>query len=292
MFKSGLSCMAVTFLIWGLQPLYWSLSGGMDTMFLMLWRICMASVCCFIILKAQGKLPVLEAAFKNKETLKREVPAALFLAVDWFVYLFAIKAGKVQEVGFGYYLMPIVIFSFGAFIYREKITKYHVIVLILVAIGISTSVRGFGEFPWAAAVLASAFAVYSAIKKGMTEDGIITTSMEIFMMFPFALIGLLVFYRGENGLAGMSLMDKLYVVGAGVVTATPMLFYSLGVKKLSMFTTALCHYVSPTLSILCGVILGEPLTKEKLICFAFIWAGIIVYTVNLYRMTNQKVKAQ
>lgn len=283
--------MAVTFLMWGLQPLYWSLNGSMDTMFLMLWRICMASVCCFIILKAQGKLPVLEAAFRNKNVLKREIPAAVLLAVDWFVYLFAIKAGRVQEVSFGYYLMPIVIFSFGAFIYREKITKYHVIVLILVAVGISASVRGFGGFPWVAAILASAFAVYSAIKKGMTEDGIITTSMEIFMMFPFALAGLLIFYRGPEGLSGMTWADKLYVLGAGAVTATPMLFYSMGVKKLSMFTTALWHYVSPSLSILCGILLGEPLTKDKLISFAFIWAGIIVYTVSLYR-SEGKVRSE
>lgn len=279
--------MAVTFLMWGFQPLYWSLSGGMDTMFLMLWRICMAAVCCFVILKIQGKLPQLEAAFRNKNVVKREIPAAVFLAVDWFVYLFAVKAGKVQEVGFGYYLMPIVIFCFGAFIYREKITAYHVVVLLLVAAGISTSVKGFGGFPWAAAVLSLAFAVYSAIKKGMEEDGIITTSMEIFMMFPAALIAMLVFYRGENGLAGMTFTDKLYVLGSGIVTAAPMFFYSLGVKNLSMFTTALCHYVSPTISILCGVILGEPLTKDKLICFAFIWAGIIIYSVNLYRVTGK-----
>jgi len=277
-YRTGLAAMAVTFVIWGFQPLYWALAD-MDTLFLMLWRICIAGLFCLIILKVQGKMQLLADAFKDKEVLKREIPAALLLAADWFVYLFAIKSGKIQEVSFGYYCMPIVIFFFGAAIFKEKISRKHLIVLALVVTGIAFSVQGFGGFPWVAVFLAVDFAVYSAIKRDSRLDSIVSTSMEILMMLPFALIALLAVYGGDKGLSLMTWTDRLYVIGAGLVTCVPMLTYSIGVKNLPMFTTALCHYTSPTFTIICSLILGEKLTKEKIISFLFIFAGIIVYTV-------------
>ena len=278
-YKKGLALMAVTFVFWGFQPLYWALGPDMDTLFLMLWRICSAAVFCILILKFQGKTGLLEAAFRDKETLKREIPAALLLAGDWFVYLFAVRGGKTQEVSFGYYCMPMVIFFFGAAVYREKLSWKYFVVLGLIAAGILFSIQGFGGFPWAALFLALDFAVYSAIKKGSPLDGIVSTSMEILMMFPFALAALLLFYSGDRGLGVMTAADRLFVLGAGFVTCLPMLTYAVAVTKLPMFTTALCHYSSPTFTVICSLILGEELTKDRIISFLFIWAGLLLYTV-------------
>jgi len=286
-YKKGLAAMAVTFVIWGFQPLYWAL-GRMDTLFLMLWRICIAGLFCLLILKVQGKMGQLAEAFKDREVLKKEIPAAILMAAGWFVYLFAIKSAKIQEVSFGYYCMPIVIFFFGAVIYKEKISWKHLVVLGLIIAGIIASVRGFGGFPWAAVFLSVDFAVYSAIKRGSPLDGIVSTSMEILMMLPFALIAMLVIYGGNKGLSLMTWTDRLYVIGAGLVTCVPMLTYAIGVKNLPMFTTALCHYSSPTFTILCSLILGERLTKEKIISFLFIFAGIIVYTVITMKEAKQE----
>jgi len=282
-YKTGLLMMAVSFIVWGFQPMYWALRPGFDTMFLMLWRICTAAIFCLIILKLQGKMEQLKGAFRNKEILKREIPAALLLAGDWFVYLFAVRSGKIQQVSFGYYCMPIVIFFFGAVIYREKLNWKYFVVLGLLVIGILMSVRGFGGLSFVALFLALDFAVYSAIKKGSPLDGIVSTSMEILIMFPFALAALLLFYRGEAGLGLMTWADRMFVLGAGFVTCLPMLTYAVGVSKLPMFTTALCHYSSPTFTILCSLILGETVTKETLISFLFIWAGLILYTILLWK---------
>ena len=90
-YRKGLPAMAGCFLIWGFQPLYWymctALCGEIDTFFLMACRITWAAVCCLCILKVQGKLPQLWAVFKDKQVLKREIPASVFLFGDWLVYL-------------------------------------------------------------------------------------------------------------------------------------------------------------------------------------------------------------
>ena len=93
-YRRGLPAMAACFLIWGFQPLYWymctNVCGEIDTFFLMACRIIWAAVTCLCILKVQGKLPQLWAVFKDKQVLKRELPASVFLFGDWIVYLWAL----------------------------------------------------------------------------------------------------------------------------------------------------------------------------------------------------------
>ena len=89
-YRKGLPAMAVCFLLWGFQPLYWymctALCGEIDTFFLMACRITWAAVCCLCILKVQGKLPQLWAVFRDRQVLKREIPASVLLFGDGLMY--------------------------------------------------------------------------------------------------------------------------------------------------------------------------------------------------------------
>ena len=181
-YKKGLTAMLGCFFIWGFQPLYWYLCGGMDTFFLMASRIVWAAVCCVLLLWMQGKLPQLAAAFKDKQVMKREIPAAVFLFGDWIVYLWAVQNGRVLECSLGYYIQPLVVFAFGAVIFKEKISWRHFVIIAIVVVGIVLSTSGFGGVPYVTIALAAMFAIYAAIKKSLTIDSIVSTTMEIIMM--------------------------------------------------------------------------------------------------------------
>lgn len=56
-------------------------------------------------------------------------------------------------------------------------------------------------------------------------------------------------------------------------------------------TTGICQYISPSLSIICGAIMGEALTHEKLVSFLFIWTGVLLYVLNTVYEEKQKKKA-
>ena len=288
-YKKGLSAMLGCFMIWGFQPLYWYLCDDMDTFFLMASRIIWAAVCCVLLLWVQGKLPQLVEAFKDKQVMKREAPAALFLFGDWVVYLWAVQNGRVLECSLGYYIQPLVVFAFGALVFKEKISWRHFVIIAIVVVGIVLSTSGFGGVPYVTISLALMFAIYAAIKKSLTIDSIVSTTIEIILMVPVALLFILLFRMGDNGMAGLTVTRQLLLMGSGVVTAAPMLFYSIGVRHLPLMTTGICQYSSPTISIFCGMIMGESLTHEKLISFYFIWAGVILYTLNsLYEEKKRK----
>ena len=289
-YKKGIPTLLLCFFIWGFQPLYWYICGEWDTYFLLACRIIWAAVCCLCILWAQGKLPQLLEVFRDKNILKREIPASVFLLADWGVYLWAVQNGRVLECSLGYYIQPIVVFILGAVIFREKVSWRHIVILALVVVGIVLSTDGFNGIPYVTILLAVCFAIYAAIKRSLRIDSVVSTSAEIVMMVPLALLFILLFRMGDTGMASITPLRQLMLLGAGVVTAMPMVLYSVGVKYLPLMTAGFCQYLSPTLAIVCGMIMGEYLTAEKLRSFYFIWAGVLLYCLNTVYEERKKAR--
>ena len=289
-YKKGIPTLLLCFFIWGFQPLYWYICGEWDTYFLLACRIIWAAVCCLCILWAQGKLPQLLAVFRDKNILKREIPASVCLLADWGVYLWAVQTGRVLECSLGYYIQPIVVFILGAVIFREKVSWRHIVILAVVVVGIALSTDGFNGIPYVTILLAVCFAIYAAIKRSLRIDSVVSTSAEIVMMVPLALLFILFFRMGDTGMASITPLRQLMLLGAGVVTAMPMVLYSVGVKYLPLMTAGFCQYLSPTLAIVCGMIMGEYLTAEKLRSFYFIWAGVLLYCLNTVYEERKKAR--
>ncbi len=132
------------------------------------------------------------------------------------------------------------------------------------------------------------FAVYAAIKKSLQIDSIVSTSVEILLAAPFMLGYLLLFRRGPGGLAELNLARTVFLLSGGIVTGLPMLLYSAGVRHLRLTVAGVCQYISPTLGVVCSLILHEEITREKLWSLAFIWAGILIFAGFTLREQRKK----
>ena len=225
----------------------------------------------------QGKLPQLWAVFKDKQVLKREIPASVLLFGDWMVYLWAVQNGRVLECSLGYYIQPLVVFALGAVIFKEKMSWRHLVIIAIVVVGIVLSTSGFGGIPYVTIALALMFAVYAAIKKSLTIDSIVSTTSEILMMVPVALLFILFFRMGDNGMGSMTILKQVLMIGGGVITGLPMVFYSIGVRNLPLMTTGYASISARPFPSSAARSWVRPLTHEKLVSFLFIWAGVILY---------------
>ena len=288
--RTGFVCIIICYILWGFQPLYWHLDGTFDSMFLMASRSISASLFCLLLLTAQGKLEQFRAVFRDRKVLVREIPAAALLFGDWFVFIWGVQHAQVLECSVGYYIQPLVVFAFGALVFHEKCRAYHFAALALMIAGIVISAAALGALPWVTVSLAVMFAVYAAIKKSLTIDSIVSTSVEILLAAPFMLAYLLIFRRGPGGLAELKPLRALFLLGGGIVTGLPMLLYSVGVRRLKLMTVSIGQYISPTLGVVCSLILRESITREKLWSLAFIWAGILIYAG--FTLRDQKRSSQ
>ena len=289
MTKKDTAALLGCYMLWGFQPLYWGLIGDVGTMTLMPLRIVFAALFSVLILAFQKRTGELRVLFKNKKMMKFLLPAALFLLADWTVYIILVNSGHIIDVSLGYYINPLILFLIGALIYREKCGAGHFIALAVAVTGVVVSAAAFGSVPYTSLIIAVNWAVYAAIKKNVSVDGVLSIAAETLILTIPAVIFMLVFQRAE--LTQIPVSSYLPLLGSGVVTALPMFLYSRCVSRLPLVLMCFAQYLSPTFGLVCAFIKGERFSSSQLISLAFFIAAIVIFTVSeLKRQTVIKEK--
>lgn len=285
-----LLALLLCYLIWGMQPLYWAFLDGFDAMFILCARIAMSVVCTWLYLLCTGRLRELLAAFRNRALMRYLLPAALFLCADWGLFIWAVTSGHVLDSTLGYYLNPMVIFLMGVLLFHERGHALEYVAVGLACVGLVFSTVEYGSFPLVAVLFAACWPIYASIKKGAKADPIVSVAVEATLMLPFALLYALFFCRGAGGFASIGWGSLPLLLFSGVVTALPMILYTYVVNGLPFKLVGILQYAGTTLSFLCGVLfLQEEVTRAKLIMFAFIWAGLIVFTAGNFRRQGTRL---
>ena len=289
MTKKDTAALLGCYMLWGFQPLYWGLIGDVGTMTVMPLRIVFAALFSVLILALQKRTAELKALFKDRKIMKFLLPAALFLLADWTVYIILVNSGHIIDVSLGYYINPLLLFLIGALIYREKCGAGHFIALAVAVMGVVVSAAAFGSVPYTSLIIAVNWAVYAAIKKNVSIDGVLSIAAETIILTIPAVIFMLLFQRAE--LAQIPASSWLPLLGSGVVTALPMFLYSRCVSRLPLVLMCFAQYLSPTFGLVCAFIKGESFSQSQLISLAFFIAAIVIFTVSeLKRQTMIKEK--
>ena len=77
------------------------------------------------------------------------------------------------------------------------------------------------------------------------------------------------------------------LLGAGVVTAVPLMLYANGAKLLRLSTIGIMQYIAPTMIFLTAVfVFDEPFGRARMIAFPMIWTALVIYTVSMVRQAR------
>jgi chloramphenicol-sensitive protein RarD len=80
----------------------------------------------------------------------------------------------------------------------------------------------------------------------------------------------------------------MLLVASGAVTAIPLLLFAIGARRLPLATMGFLQYVAPSLSFLVAIVYyGEPMNQARLLAFSAIWAGLALYSVDLWLQRRQ-----
>jgi len=270
-------------MMWGFLPLYWDLMPEVDSLTLLAMRIIWAAAITLVLLAASGRLSELSAVYRSRATMKYLAPATLLLLADWGWYIVGVKSGRVLDISLGYFMNPLVAFVLGLIIFKEHCRWPKYLAVGLAAVGVLISAIGFGRFPWFSIIIAFVWAFYGVSMKKVSLSAAISFGAQVVLMLPLAIIFLLIFRTGENSVqpSGHSLFAiTLFYIGGGAATAVPMLMYSRCVTKVPLSTIGFFQYLSPTCNIIAGLILGELISVDKWVSFAFIWCGIAVFSLS------------
>ncbi len=276
---------------WGLFPMYWKALAQVPALQLLGHRIVWSFLFMMILLLVlrQGKSFRTEIA--SPRILLVYGIAAVFLAINWLTYVWAVNAGFIVETSLGYFINPLLSMLLGVVILRERLRPFQWIPVGLAAAGMLYLTFAYGNFPWIGLTLALSFGIYGFVQKVAPLNSLHSVALETMILFLPAVLYLLyteiagqgIFLHADPG-------SDLLMIGAGVVTAIPLLMFAAATQRITLFLIGVLQYIAPTMYFLIGVLVyGEQLTAERLTGFAIIWVALILFAVEGYLSHRNQV---
>lgn len=271
----------LTYIIWGLLPLYWKLLSHVPAVLILCCRIMFSLVFAGAIIIISRRMGEFKALIKDRPTITKMVIASLLITANWGIYIYAVASGHTLDASLGYYMNPLVVFAASMIIFKEKTSLLQVVSICVAACGVVITLLLFGTVPITALLLAFSFAAYGSVKKFAHVDPLLGIAVETMVTAPVALIVSLSLF-GDT-ISALTLRDGLLLMLAGPVTAVPMILYSAGVNHLDFKTVGILQYISPSLMLLIGILSGEAISPEKLIPFIAVLIALVIYSIGMLR---------
>lgn len=287
-FHTGLLAALGSFFLWGLLPLYWKQLDHVAAWEILAHRIIWSFVFMTILLAVRGKLSGLFALLGKLWADKKKglalFAASLLITSNWCIFIWAVVNGHILDTSVGYYINPLMSVFLGVLLFHERLSPLQWTAIALVAFGIGYMTIDMGKLPLVAVGLALTFSLYGAVKKELSIDAWYSITLETLAVFPFALAYVLYLAWAGDGHFAMAAKDTVFLAGAGIVTALPLVLFSAGANALPLSILGFCQYLSPTMSLLLGVfVYGEPFTETEQVTFPLIWLAVILFSLASYK---------
>lgn len=270
--------------LWGLFPLYWPLLEPAGAVEILAHRVVWSLVLLVVVLTVVRGWPALVALARQPGALLRLMVAALFIAVNWGLYIWGVNSGHVVETSLGYFINPLVTVLLGVVLLRERLRRPQWAAVALGAAAVAVLSVEYGRPPWLALALAGSFATYGFLKKRVNSGAVVTLSVETAVLVLPALGYLIWLGAGRGGTFGQGGGHSALLAGAGVVTAIPLMCFGAAATRLPLTGIGLLQYMTPVMQFLLGVLLRhETMPPGRLAGFALVWCALAVLTVDLVR---------
>lgn len=282
--RKGMIYTAGAYLMWGLLPLYWKLIESVAAEEILAHRIIWSFMFMLFVLGISKRLGQLLAEWKRLLHQPKSfiflIIASLLISINWFLYIWAVNHDHIIETSLGYYINPLISILLGMVVLKERLNFWQLFSVALAAAGVTILTVQFGSFPWVAISLAVSFGIYGLAKKTANFDAAIGLTMETLVITPLALIYLLFLQvNGSISFGSSSLSDSLLLMGAGIATAMPLLYFAKGARLIPLSMLGFLQYISPTISLCIGVFLyHEHFTRAHMTAFFFIWTALITFS--------------
>jgi chloramphenicol-sensitive protein RarD len=288
---NGLYAGVGAYLLWGVFPIYFKLVGAVPYFEILAHRIVWTFFLLFPIVLWRKELGKTLLILKNRKTLFILMFAGLLLSINWTIFIWAVGNDRVLDSSLGYFINPLVSVLFGYLILKESLNRPQVIAIVLAALGVIVQAWLLGSVPIVSLVLAFSFGLYGLLLKIIKVPalpGLLIVSAFL-SIFAFTYLTIINLTGGGTFLAGQVDLNLLIPL-SGVVTASPLLLFGMSANRLTLATLGLIQFIVPTCHFLLAVLVyGEAFSFGHLISFAFIWAGVAVFCMDILRKNRVRI---
>jgi len=278
------------YLIWGLFPLYFKLLTVFDPMLIVTQRAIWSALFGALALWVWKHPGWWRELLAHPRRIAVLAVSGLLIASNWLIYVWAVNNDHMVEASLGYYINPLVNVLLGLVLLRERLRPLQWLAVALAALGVAQQVFTLGQLPWVSMALALTFSVYGLLRKQAPVAALPGLVVETWLLLPVALAWLTFSGHPEYAEpAQWQRVEALWLVAAGPVTLIPLLCFNAAARHLPYSTLGFLQYIAPTLILILAVqVFHEPFPADKLLAFAFIWAGLLVYSFDTWRLLRRR----
>lgn len=274
------------FLIWGLSPIYWKALHGVDAVEIILHRILWSFVVLMPLVWIGRQGTAFLSAIRSPRMLGILLATSILVGGNWLLYVWAINNGRVLQASLGYYINPLVNVLLGMVFLREKLSRAQAVAVTLATLSVLNLTLRLGMFPWVSLTLAFSFGLYGLVRKTAAVGALVGLTVETLLLTVPAGIWVIHLHRVDAGaFLHSGIHTDLLLLGTGILTATPLLLFNLGAKRITLASLGFIQYTAPTGMLLLGISLfHEPFTRVQALTFALIWTALAIYSWDAIRI--------
>jgi chloramphenicol-sensitive protein RarD len=282
------------FIIWGLSPFYWKALGAVPALEIILHRIVWSFVFLVPLVILYGRWKEFIDVIKNRRTLFILMLTAVFVSCNWFLYIWAVNNDHLLQASLGYYINPLVNVVLGMVFLRERLRPPQILAVLLATAGVLYLTIHYGVFPWIAITLALTFGFYGLIRKVAPVSSLVGLTVETMLLsFPALIYLVYLSTKGIGSIFRVSFEMDLLLVGSSLITAVPLLLFTLGARRILLSTVGLLQYIAPSGMFLLAIfVFDEPFSMAQIWTFVFIWIALAVYSTDSIRFYRRNHQAQ
>jgi chloramphenicol-sensitive protein RarD len=278
--RTGLLAAVGAWLLWGLFPLYWPLLEPARPVEILGHRIVWSLV--FLV-----GLLAFTSGFAWVRRLRPRTTALLTLAAvlvstNWAVYIYGVNSGHVVETSLGYFINPLVTVLLAIVFLGERLRRRQAGAVAVAVAGVLVLTIDYGRVPWIALTLAVTFGLYGFVKKRAGVDGAQSLAVETaVLVVPASAYLLWLGGAGDGTFTSEGPAHAALLMGAGVVTALPLMLFGAAAVRIPLSTLGLLQYMTPTIQFLIGVLIyREPMPLSRLAGFALVWVALAILVLD------------
>jgi len=284
-YNQGIIYAVICYIAWGLFPLFWKAITGVPAVNVLAHRMVWSFVLLFIWVFFTNRQTFISYV-KQPKLLIRLSLAGFVISANWGIYIYAVASNHIVEAGLGYYINPLINVFLGYVFLKERLATMQKVAVVLALMGVVYLTISYGKFPWISLLLATTFGLYGLLKKKANLESMPALTVETMAVFPFALAFLI--YTAQVNPAipffPSSAITSSLLILSGLITAIPLFWFGKSAQVIPLSTMGFIQYLSPTLQLLLGIfVYGESFGMEYLICFVFVWIGLVFYTVSILK---------
>ena len=277
----GIGYALLAFSSWGFLPIYWKLLDTIPSLEILAHRMVWSVLFLLGLLAIQKRLGEFQDLLKTPKYICVLLGTAMLLGINWFVYIYGVNTNQIVETSLGYFINPLFNVLLGTIFLKERLNYWQSLALGMATLGVLNFLWDFNSLPWIALSLALTFSFYGLLRKMMPVKPLVGLLVETVLLSPFAVVMIVIWNLEGTGNIGGEWSNVILLVGAGVVTSLPLLWFTNAGKRLRYTTLGFIHYMTPSIQLVIGVYLyNEPFTSTHAVTFGLIWTGLIIYSIN------------